>query len=267
MKNSTENSFHSRQRHPKTIIDASKRKRRPKEIVLIRHGESEGQVAHRNGIKRSHPSLMDCDLTRRGEDQALGLRRRCASLVSPSSSFNNDEPSFDLVCVSPLTRALATAVLGFSWTRDDNDSRPSPSFVCFPGLAERGSIPENRPRPLDRVKRDLSRLRIPSSSSASDVVNTIDFSLLPDGWPSDDAVVDERYSSLDAFVTWMRERPERHVAVVCHHNVILKLLNFRLSHSPRNCVPIRSRLDDNEDGLNQEGLTILSSDSGEIFLE
>eukprot|EP00816_Leptocylindrus_hargravesii_P009196 CAMPEP_0196811436 /NCGR_PEP_ID=MMETSP1362-20130617/17526_1 /TAXON_ID=163516 /ORGANISM="Leptocylindrus danicus, Strain CCMP1856" /LENGTH=230 /DNA_ID=CAMNT_0042186731 /DNA_START=58 /DNA_END=747 /DNA_ORIENTATION=+ len=72
-----------------------------KNIVLIRHGESLGQTARHRGLSRSDPSLVDCFLTNKGIQQASQLR------CDPTLTQYN----FDLVCTSPLTRALSTCIL------------------------------------------------------------------------------------------------------------------------------------------------------------
>lgn len=74
-----------------------------KQVVLIRHGESLGQIANKNGISRRDPRLTDCFLSPKGIQQA--------SELNENAILNKYQ--FDLICTSPLTRALATCCLAF----------------------------------------------------------------------------------------------------------------------------------------------------------
>merc|ERR1711865_1340968 len=46
-----------------------------KHVVLVCHGESDGQTAKSRGLPRSHESLLDCGLTRKGWTQAYSLNK------------------------------------------------------------------------------------------------------------------------------------------------------------------------------------------------
>ena len=84
------------------------------------------------------------------------------------------------------------------------------------GIAEIGSgIPENQARDIATLMKDPVLTDIPRFSD-------VDFREL--------AEVDDDAGLCD-FVVWLGERPEANVLVVCHHNVILKLLNM---HGLRN---------------------------------
>lgn len=159
-------------------------------------------------MARSHPSLHDCGLTRKGEQQA----RDCGSRISR-------EP--ELVVVSPLKRALSTALhLGLG----------EATLVAYPGIREVGSrIPENIARPVDELRRDRDLASLPRFEDVS-------FDLLGGTFPVAD---DDDEHTLQGFVNWLRSRPERHIWVVCHHNVIQWLLRDSLKGSRvPNCVPI-----------------------------
>ena len=184
---------------------------RPKTVIFVRHGESLAQTARKRGLKRTDRSLRDCDLTMKGQSQAKGLRKL--------PCFTD---GIDLVVVSPLTRALRTAKLGFQ----DVDA----PFVCYPGIKERGSgLPENRPRKLKDVLRDF-----PSFSD-------IDFGLLPKEWPEHDV---PDYLKLGRFLSFLSSRPEKRIVVVAHYNVI-KMLLPRYGKGVVNCLPIVRTLDVN----------------------
>lgn len=227
-----------------------------KNIVLIRHGESLGQTAHKRGMSRSDPSLKDCFLSKKGVLQASELR----------SSGILDQYSFDLVCTSPLSRALSTCILALGniieeeggELRDDRKiedttRKTRTPFIARADLCEFGKgIPENQGTPLRKLKKIVkANLRIVSPSV--ECVDHIDFSMLPPSWPNVDTNADDYHhneSDIDTFLNWLESRPEKNVAVVCHFNVIRWMLNNRIGHVP-NCTPIECIL----------------TDEGELFLK
>jgi broad specificity phosphatase PhoE len=200
-----------------------------KNITLIRHGESLGQTARRRGISRKDPQLQDCFLSPKGISEA--------SQIQYMLNHSPSEP-IELVIVSPLTRALATTVLGLGHLKSEGYEQ-NPPFICHPDLAETGgSIPENMGRPINQVRRDLQRelQYYGDEGSVADVVESIDFSLVPPSWPSSSK--EEIHSSAaGTFLQWLHARQERVIVVVCHHNVILSLLRYTITHVP-NATPI-----------------------------
>ena len=229
-----------------------------KNITLLRHGESLGQTAYHNGIDRQKdPSLHDCFLSQKGIGQACQLRKTIDEL--------HNEEKFELVCVSPLTRAIATCVLGLGhlsetcMNDDDADIKDlscegknqlhhqqrlqgktaSIPFICHPDLAESGGrIPENKGRPIKKVMRTIEEnLSFISPSYAA--VHSIDFSLLPEKWP--------RYHGyVSTFIEWLHQRPETNIAVVCHHNVIKALCGRGQVREVFNCIPVQCVLVDGD---------------------
>ena len=200
-----------------------------KNIVLIRHGESMGQTARSRGVNRKQDeSLTDCFLSQKGIHQACALRKEIDDL--------HNENKFELICVSPLTRAIATCVLGLGHLseRCEAEEDEAVPFLCHPDLAESGSrIPENRGRPIKKVVRSIEEnLSFISTSYAA--VDGIDFSLLPSSWP-------KHNGGASYFIEWLAGRPENSIAVVCHHNVIQLLLGNASERIP-NCVPIQCML-------------------------
>jgi broad specificity phosphatase PhoE len=194
-----------------------------KTIYLIRHGESQGQAARSDGISRNHISLLDCGLTRRGQSEAMHVPKR----------FTREElESIQLVVSSPMSRALNTALLGF----------PEKHIIVHYDLKELGSkIPENRPREMQEVLKDLQHLVDERNERT-----TLDVkSLLPEGWPW-------RYSRpnvkgndhLRRVFQWLyHERDESTMAVVCHYNVIRSAVSRNGSSlHPENALPIRCEL-------------------------
>jgi len=196
-----------------------------KHIVLIRHGESEGQ-RHRRKTRRYRSLLQDSYLTKKGERQAK---------VIPSFLSDIDiAADFDLICTSPLTSAIATCVLAFGHLHK------RVPIVCHPDLAEvGGSTPENQARPLKKVVRELTR-RYRNNPLAVSATRAIDFSLLLSDWPSNGVLSS---AGPPSFLEWLRARQETRIAVVCHHDVILqKLLRPGAVSRVPNGIPIPCQL-------------------------
>jgi len=205
-----------------------------KHIVLIRHGESRGQTARSRGQSRKDPDLTDCFLSDKGIYQAINLTHNLPSI--------HGEPiKFDLVCTSPLTRAIATCVLGLGFIPEEElkENIITTPFICHPNLAEIGGIPENKGRPINKVYREIrSELKnYRDVSCLNPCLDRIDFSLLPPSWPELDGNHSKKKRHVTAFLEWLYDRPEKNIAVVCHHNVIHHLLCYAIDHVP-NCIPV-----------------------------
>lgn len=103
-------------------------------------------------------------------------------------------------------------------------------IVCHPHLAETGGrIPENVGRPTSHIVRTI-RNKLSTISPSYEAIDSVDFSLLPSSWPNCEGFV-------HYFLEWLHDRPERNIAVVCHYNIIKRLLAYRVEHVG-NCVPI-----------------------------
>ena len=216
-----------------------------KKVILIRHGQSLGQTARENGMSRKDERLVDCFLSNRGVREAHGLR----------SNGTLQRCNFDLVCTSPLTRAVATCVLALGHITEHEIKNSAGGvattpFLAHPSISEAGTgIPENTGREIPVLKKDLKKklsLVCPSSSAC---IDHIDFSLVPNSWPLvDDSGKSEKNRKLDIFLKWLMEREEKNIAVVCHYNIIRWLLGNAIDHVP-NCMPIECVLLDGTDRL------------------
>jgi broad specificity phosphatase PhoE len=198
-----------------------------KKIFLIRHGQSLGQAAKLNGMDRnSDRRLLDCALTQKGESEALGIPRRMTK---------EERESIQLVVSSPLTRALQTALLAF----------PSTNILVHYDLREIGcKVPENTPRPMNAVLKDLSNLLTGRPEDA--LVDIV--SLQPRDWPRDySPSVVKRDRIRKVFHHLYHERDEICFAVVCHYNVIRSAVVDSAGLAPVNAIPLACHLYSNGD--------------------
>lgn len=179
-----------------------------KTVFLIRHGESRGQTANKNGLnRRTSAELIDAGLTRKGEEQARAIPK----LLNVAD--------VQLVVSSPLSRALHTALLAF----------PGPIMVHYGIYELGGDIPENRPRSVSAVKSALGHCPR---------LDEVDFETLrPKNWR---ASANDR-DQIAQFFTWLaQEREESSIAVICHYNVIRAALGPNIR--PTNACPIECEL-------------------------
>lgn len=184
-------------------------------IICIRHGESTFNAAHRaTGVDPNH---RDARLTPRGEAQAREARKGLRDIP------------FELVVVSPLTRAIQTAALAF-------EGHPSqPRFLV-----------EVLHRECQESSCDVGRA---ASELAADFPH-LDVGHLPEVWwhAEDGAAMtfglpieprplfDRRVA---AFREWLRARPEKTIAVVGHGTFFYHLTGTFLE----NCATIELDLD------------------------
>lgn len=205
------------------VVDAA-----PARIVLLRHGQSLGNIAPRHGPHRFDPALRDATLSDLGMAQAHQMR---AALFEESGDWP------DLVVTSPLRRALMTACILLQGCpgvpihvrADIAESDSNNSGIH--GIAK-PPLPENVGRPLREMRADPQLLAQPRFA-------TVDFSAVPEDWHDDAAhgargiaVSEERH---EAFCRWLATRPERYIVVVGHHNTFQRLLRVR--QRIENCRP------------------------------
>jgi broad specificity phosphatase PhoE len=190
-----------------------------KTVYMIRHAESEGQVAHLQGLDRkTAASLRDCNLTEKGRDQAHAISVRLS------------EERIELVLASPLTRALHTSLLGF----------PNKNILVHYDLREVGSrAPENVPREMSLVLQDL---QAPLSHRDRSLVFDI-ATHQPSDWPRDYSPNVVKRDRIRRLFHWLyNERREITIAVVCHYNVIRSVVVDGEKLRPCNADPIKCYL-------------------------
>ena len=178
-------------------------------ILCIRHGESTFNAAHRQG--RGDPGHLDARLTPRGQAQAREARERLENLP------------FELVVVSPLTRAIETTAILFG----EHPSRPRVLVEVLHRECQESSC-------------DVGR----AASEIAAEFPHLDVGHLPEVWwhaePGCEAggyPVDPRHlfdARVAAFRDWLRARPERTIAVVGHGTFFYHLTGVWLE----NCAQV-----------------------------
>jgi len=209
-----------------------------KEILFIRHGRSEmNEHNHQPGKQwGAHsfvdPGLFDTRLSPRGVAQAKRLGR----------SFLEADPCVDLLCSSPLTRALQTATHVF----DSGRVSPKKRAVVSPLCAERVYLSSE----VGRLHPELA-LEFPG----------FDYSTVAGGpWWYEGHATPEAHndwrpmgkylchgepfptftSRLELFKEWLVAQPERRIAVVSHWGVIHALTG----RSAGNCEVVQQNLNE-----------------------
>ena len=176
-----------------------------KAVFCIRHGESTFNVAFREtGVDPLHP---DARLTEEGLRQVESARARL-----------HDIP-FELVVTSPFTRALQTTAGIFA----DHPAQPT-------------ILVESLHREHGGSSCDIGRA--PSLLAAEFPAFTVDH--LPDVWwhqdeyPDQHGICYEPHETLlervEGFRAWLKERPERIIAVVGHGTFFFHLTGLRLAN-------------------------------------
>lgn len=173
--------------------------------------QTEACLLREDGQLASEHPLYDARLTRKGIRQATKLKEMLANRPSGGRPFT----AFELVIVSPLTRALETAQQIFSETPGS-----------YGGLV----VPPSRVLVSEDCRERYGRYVCDGRRSVSELLEefpTFDFSEMPSEY--DDLYTDERESAIQVqerairLLEWLSARPERCVAVVTHSEFLRHL--------------------------------------------
>ena len=165
----------------------------------MRHAQSNAQVCRKRKI--NSPALFDFYITGLGEIQA-------------KSAWSNKDNLPELIVVSPLTRAIQTAIIAFN-----NIDIP---IICHPDLKEIGGskLPENHFRGIVNLLNDKNLQNY-------SLFDKIDLSLITPEWSNsyktNNTPRKVTYLS-DKLLKWLSERPEKSILCVTHYNVIKNIL-------------------------------------------
>ena len=163
-----------------------------KRVCFVRHGQGE------HNRSPQYWGLVDSQLNKTGKGQARALHERLAP----------DLKEFELVAVSPLSRAVQTMQLGF-------EGCTAPIMVQ-PLLRERLGAPCDFGRPRTELLEAFPDMR--GWQGAAE---------MPEVWWSEgfEAQLPERVEALKA---WIDSRPERTIAVVGHGGLFSRILGYHL---------------------------------------
>jgi broad specificity phosphatase PhoE len=173
---------------------------------FIRHGQSQHNAVARPG--GPDPMLRDARLTDLGQRQAAALGAELGSA-----------PGIDLVVISPLTRAIQTAVAAFA-------ASPAPRLIHHLHR-ERLDHYCDVGRPPEELAREFPGLA---------------FDHLPDPWwhvnPSDGAPYscepeDVLLQRVGDFAAWLKSRPETTIAIVGHGTFLNRLTGHSFDNAER----------------------------------
>jgi broad specificity phosphatase PhoE len=171
---------------------------------FVRHGQgTHNKLAEEIGHSAyQSPQVADARLTALGQQQAAANQEYTATLAGVSVVF-----------VSPLSRAVETALIAFASTAE----RGVP-FIANEDLREQiGRNYCDQRRSVTEVTKDFPQ---------------VDFTQLRT--EADELWTPERESKASvaqrghAFMSWLKKRPEKEVAVVCHSSFLLTLFNVVL---------------------------------------
>jgi broad specificity phosphatase PhoE len=216
----------------------SKMASRSKEIVFIRHGSTEmNEWMNQKENEWGAPNFVDAGmwdtrLSERGVAQAKAL----AKSLGPYHDI-------ELLCVSPLTRALQTAYHGF----EGRLVTPTMRSVVSPLCAERLYLSSERGRPASELKCEFPEFDFRHMEGPSE------------SWwytpPRDQTYVEWRPTGtylcpgeprvafearLGLFKQWLVAQPESTIGIVCHWGVVYALTGKSLE----NCQTYRISLGD-----------------------
>lgn len=192
-----------------------------KTLHLIRHGEATSNAASILYGKQAYDSeeYLDAILTDKGRTQCAALKEK----VNTSEMYSNIE----LVAVSPLRRALMTAVLGLE------PYKHRVPWIALEYLRETtGSHPCDR-----RLSRTETSASFPDVSFAEITADEDPLYAIYNGKrePVEHVVARGRQ-----FLAWLSRRKEKVVAVVSHSSFMDYFLEHVLETAPENAVRLNN---------------------------
>ncbi|CAM9576038.1 unnamed protein product [Pylaiella littoralis] len=181
-----------------------------KTIHFLRHAEgTHNEAAAKEGrsayLKTEH---LDARLTDKGKQQ-------CAALKATNHGV---EKEAELVVVSPLTRAIQTAVL----TIDQVEGVPWVALEC---TRERAGVhPCDKRRCVSELRKEYPAISFEALKDDEDVY----YDSLGDGRETNEAVASRGRELL----AWLKDRPETNIAVVSHSAFLMCLFNDAVLSPP-----------------------------------
>lgn len=182
-----------------------------KTLHFVRHAQATHNLASLTEGRSAFAKwdFEDARLTEFGVSQCIEL--------ATAANLLKDE--VQLVIVSPLTRAIETALLGFASVKD---TVPWISLAC---LRERsGHNPCDRRRRLSVLKAEYPAIDFSDISTEDDV----HWDTLGDARETDEMMVARAHE----LFAWLRTRPETNIAVITHSSFLQVMLSKAIQASP-----------------------------------
>ena len=149
------------------------------------------------------PEFLDPPLTALGMQQCSSQRNLC-SAMSP-----------ELVIVSPMLRCIQTAKLSFR----DHDATESIPWVSHEGCREElGLLVGNKRRPISEIVLDYPDIDFSPIDHDEDV-------LWDECGERRETLLEKSDRIYDFLTNYVRCRPEKEIAIVCHSAYLFTLLN------------------------------------------
>lgn len=214
-----------------------------REILIIRHGTTEMNEALARKPWGSpnfeDPGLFDTVLSNSGKEQALELNKRLKR-----EGFNN---KIDLLCSSPLTRALQTSEIAFEGLWESSQDVPR---TVIPLLRERLYLSSD----VGAFKESLEA-KFPLWDYSQLPANKPWWFTLNEGESYTEWRPKGRYCTvgepedvfrdrMKALKTWLVEREEKCIAIVCHWAVARALTGKDFRNCEMNLVPVKNLLNE-----------------------
>jgi broad specificity phosphatase PhoE len=154
------------------------------------------------------PEIQDSPLTFQGRTEASN-NRIYASMLSPQA-----------IIVSPLVRAIQTALISFSDHINNNDDKKNVPFIAHEGCREQlGFLTCNKALPLSQTKLDYPQVDF------TYVSHTDDEDPLWDQYKTRELPIDEANRAYDFLTDFVMKREEDEIAIVCHSAWLFSVCN------------------------------------------
>mmetsp|Transcript_25441 Transcript_25441/g.48206 ORF Transcript_25441/g.48206 Transcript_25441/m.48206 type:complete len:255 (+) Transcript_25441:113-877(+) len=188
-------------------------------VVFLRHGVAEHNV---RGANLTSPTLWDPSLTLEGKVSAVRAGETIKqwwkqqstqqftqqwTAAASSGSSSKIVNKIDLIVCSPLSRTLQTAALAFVPDPPYATASAAPPLVCVEAVREAYGVhyPDRR-RKRSVLMKQWPAVQFDNSMPEEDVY-----------WsPTQRETYDNVRDRVQAFLQWLRTRPERNICVVSH---------------------------------------------------
>lgn len=204
-------------------------------LILMRHGEAKHNVFERNYVHQNGTSMEEANshdeypidpmLTGKGCGTMLDLSRRTATFFNKDTGLQPD-----LVVVSPLRRAIQSAMISFP-THTALTSLSGTPWICHPMCMEQANGNKSEyvssPKGLEQMFTGVDFALFEESLVGSNV-NELNGK---ERVPLFESKID-LMGRTDEFLRWVKERDERVVVVSSHATWLQSLCAFSLQYEP-----------------------------------